>query len=44
MDDELPTERIRKVAADSTKGQLQPTDQKLSHIHQMDKELQDSER
>jgi HEAT repeat protein len=44
IDGELPTERVKKVAADSTKEQLQPTDQKLSHIRQMDKEIQDSER
>jgi HEAT repeat protein len=44
IDGELPTERVKKVAADSTKGELQPTDQRLSHIREMDKQIQDSER
>ncbi len=44
IDGELPTERVKNVASDSTKQQLQPTDQKLSHIRAMDKQIQDSER
>jgi len=44
IDGELPTERVKKVAADSSKDQLEPTDQKLSHLRQVDKEIQDSER
>ncbi len=44
IDGELPTERVKNVASDSSKQQLKPTDQKLDHIRQMDKEIQDSER
>src|SRR5258708_2264081 len=41
---ELPTERVKNIAADSTKDQLQPTDQKLNKIREMDKKMQDAER
>lgn len=44
IDGELPTERVKAVASDSTKQQLQPTDQKLNHIREMDKKMQDAER
>ena len=44
IDGELPTERIKAVASDSTKEKLQPTDQKLNKIREMDKKMQDAER
>jgi HEAT repeats len=44
IDGELPTERVKNIAADSTKDQLQPTDQKLNKIRELDKKMQDSER
>src|SRR5258708_3251979 len=44
IDGELPTERIKAVASDSSKEKLQPTDQKLDKIREMDKKLQDAER
>ncbi len=44
IDGELPTERIKDVASDSTKQKLQPTDQKLDKIREMDRKMQDAER
>jgi HEAT repeat protein len=44
IDGELPTERVKSVAAASGKEQLQPTDQKLNKMREMDQKLQDSER
>jgi len=44
IDGELPTERVKKVASDSSKQQLQPTDQKLSHMREMDQKMRDAER
>jgi hypothetical protein len=41
---ELPTERAKTVAEASTKQQLQPTDQKLAKLREMDKKLEDQER
>jgi len=40
---ELPTERAKTVAADSSK-QAEPTDQKLAKLREMDKKMQDVER
>ena len=40
---ELPTERVKKVAADSG-NQVQPTDQKLARLREMDKKAQEMER
>jgi HEAT repeat protein len=44
IDGELPTERIKAVASDSTKAKLQPTDQKLDKMREMDRKMQDAER
>jgi hypothetical protein len=44
IDGELPTERIKAVASDSSKEKLQPTDQKLNKIRELDKKMQDAER
>ena len=40
---ELPTERAKTVAADTSKPN-QPTDQKLAKLREMDKKMQDMER
>ena len=40
---ELPTEHTKQVAADSTKA-LQPTDQKLAKLRELDKKMSDAER
>ncbi len=40
---ELPTERAKTLAADSSK-QAEPTDQKLAKLREMDKKMQDMER
>src|SRR5208282_3256077 len=40
---QLPTERAKKVAADSTK-ENEPTDQKLAKLREMDKKMEDMER
>jgi len=40
---ELPTERVKNVAANSSKDS-QPTDQKLAKLREMDKKMQDLER
>jgi len=40
---QLPTERSKKVAADSSK-ENEPTDQKLAKLREMDKKMEDSER
>lgn len=44
IDGEMPTERVKNVAAASNKEQLQPTDQKLNKMREMDQKLRDSER
>ena len=41
---ELPSEREKTVADASTKQQLQPTDQKLAKLRELDKKLDDAER
>src|SRR5271167_127925 len=41
---ELPTERAKTVAQASTKQQLEPTDQKLAKLREMDKKMEDLER
>jgi HEAT repeat protein len=40
---QLPTERVKKVAADSSKDN-EPTDQKLAKLREMDKKMEDMER
>jgi len=40
---ELPTERAKTVA-EASKDQLQPTDQKLAKLREMDKKMEDMER
>ncbi len=40
---QLPTERAKKVAADSSKDN-EPTDQKLAKLREMDKKMEDMER
>jgi HEAT repeat protein len=40
---QLPTERAKKVAADSTKAN-EPTDQKLAKLREMDKKMEEMER
>jgi HEAT repeat protein len=41
---ELPTERAKTVAEASNKQQLEPTDQKLAKLREMDKKMEDMER
>jgi len=41
---ELPTERAKTLAEVSTKSQIQPTDQKLAKLREMDKKMEDLER
>jgi HEAT repeat protein len=41
---ELPTERAKTVADDSTKKVVEPTDQKLAKLREMDQKLHDLER
>jgi len=41
---ELPTERAKTVAQASTKQQLEPTDQKLAKLREMEKKMEDMER
>jgi len=40
---QMPTERAKKVAADSSK-ENEPTDQKLAKLREMDKKMEDMER
>ncbi len=43
IDGELPTERVKQVAADSNKAN-QPTDQKLAKLREYDRKMQETER